>query len=342
VVQKTRSGQTFFPATDHLGSQRIVTDMSGSVGQCTDYYPFGEEMTCPSNGTVGDVFCFTGQQHDFETNLDYFMARHYSSAQGRFMSPDPAGNSVANPANPQTWNMYSYVTNNPLSMIDPIGMIDCSSYLTWGEPSHYGTITDGIVPIIEPTDVASGDNCGATFDLWQLEALGQGFHPPEIGLRITSFGVLDTPITLVPPQSPCTNATLAAAGVNAQEQIAMAQGLIAAGKAGADASQFSNPAFEFFGGMFGYYEAVRTGGPNDIKNQPGPGYHNQTGVDAGNISFGITCPYGAGFCQFAAGLFQTLTGHPNFSGTLATGFDTPSDNATIQEGQAMRAAGCHE
>jgi hypothetical protein len=58
VVQKTRSGQTFFPATDHLGSQRIVTDMSGSVGQCTDYYPFGEEMTCNSNGDFFGVFYF--------------------------------------------------------------------------------------------------------------------------------------------------------------------------------------------------------------------------------------------------------------------------------------------
>ena len=94
--------------------------------------------------------------------------------------------------------------------------------------------------------------------------------------------------------------------------------------------------------MYGYYEAVHTGGPNDIKNQPGPGYHNQVGVDAGNISFGITCPYGGGFCQFAAGLAQTLSGNPNFNGTLGTGYDTPSDNAGIRVGQAMRAAGCHE
>jgi hypothetical protein len=96
------------------------------------------------------------------------------------------------------------------------------------------------------------------------------------------------------------------------------------------------------GSLYGYYEAVRTGGPNDIKNQPGPGYHNQVGADAGNISFGITCPFGAGFCQFSAGLAQTLSGNPNFNGTASTGFDTPSDNASIRQGQAMRAAGCHE
>jgi hypothetical protein len=49
-----------------------------------------------------------------------------------------------------------------------------------------------------------------------------------------------------------------------------------------------------------------------------------------------------GFCQFAAGLAQTLSGNPNFNGTLGTGYDTPSDNAGIRVGQAMRVAGCHE
>jgi len=84
------------------------------------------------------------------------------------------------------------------------------------------------------------------------------------------------------------------------------------------------------------------GGPNDIKNLPGHSPQNPIDVAAGNISFGITCPFGAGFCQFAAGLAQTLSGHPDFSGSMRTGFDTPQDNAQIQIGQAMRAAGCHE
>jgi hypothetical protein len=142
--------------------------------------------------------------------------------------------------------------------------------------------------------------------------------------------------------NPCANATLSAAGVSPQQQIATAQGYIAAGQIGASATPYPNPITSFFGGMYGYYDAVKTGGPNDIKNLPGHSGQNPIDVDAGNISFGITCPYGAGFCQFAAGLAQTLGGHPNFNGTLLTGFDTPSDNAGIRVGQAMRAAGCHE
>jgi hypothetical protein len=142
--------------------------------------------------------------------------------------------------------------------------------------------------------------------------------------------------------NPCSNATLSAAGVNVQQQIATAQGYIAAGRIGANATPYANPGLGFFGGMYGYYSTVKTGGPNDIKNLPGHSGRNPIDVDAGNISFGVTCPYGAGFCQFAAGLAQSLGGHPNFNGTLAAGFDTPSDNAAIRVGQAMRAAGCHE
>ena len=47
-----------------------------------------------------------------------------SSAQGRFTSPDPAGLLAAKPENPQSWNLYSYVMNNPLINIDPNGL-DC-------------------------------------------------------------------------------------------------------------------------------------------------------------------------------------------------------------------------
>ncbi len=41
---------------------------------------------------------------------------------GRFLSPDPGSLLVANPANPQSWNMYSYALNNPLTNTDPTGL----------------------------------------------------------------------------------------------------------------------------------------------------------------------------------------------------------------------------
>jgi RHS repeat-associated protein len=64
----------------------------------------------------------TGKERDAETNNDFFQARYLSAFQGRFTSPDPAGNFVADTTNQQSWNLYSYVWNNPLALIDPSGL----------------------------------------------------------------------------------------------------------------------------------------------------------------------------------------------------------------------------
>ena len=68
----------------------------------------------------------TGKERDAESGNDYFGARYYSSSMGRMMSPDPAGVRAVKLANPQTWNWYAYVQNNPLRFTDPTGMYTCA------------------------------------------------------------------------------------------------------------------------------------------------------------------------------------------------------------------------
>jgi RHS repeat-associated protein len=75
----------------------------------------------------------TGKERDTESGNDYFGARYYGSSMGRFMSPDTQDPSdalpfvgidpipYADPANPQSFNLYSYVRNNPLTNTDPDG-----------------------------------------------------------------------------------------------------------------------------------------------------------------------------------------------------------------------------
>jgi RHS repeat-associated protein len=64
---------------------------------------------------------FTGKERDNETGLDYFEARYFSSAQGRFTSADPLYFQVMMAIDPQRFNLYSYARNNPLKFIDPSG-----------------------------------------------------------------------------------------------------------------------------------------------------------------------------------------------------------------------------
>jgi RHS repeat-associated protein len=85
-------------------------------------------MTTPS--TCAAYVCFsrsrsTGKERDSESGNDYFEARYYSSAMGRFMSPDWSAKVMPVPyaklGDPQRLNLYAYVMNNPMIRFDRDG-----------------------------------------------------------------------------------------------------------------------------------------------------------------------------------------------------------------------------
>ena len=125
---------TKYTTSDHLGSPRAVTDAAGSLVSRHDYLPFGVELGAGTSGrTTGLGYGasdgvrdkFTGYERDTETGLDYAQARYYSSEQGRFTTADPYGGSMGI-ANPQSFNRYPYVGNNPLRFTDPTGLRACT------------------------------------------------------------------------------------------------------------------------------------------------------------------------------------------------------------------------
>jgi RHS repeat-associated protein len=128
----SRRGGSNYTTADHLGSPRVLTDSTGGVFSRHDYKPFGHELVAGDGGRtsaqgfgVSDGLRekFATYERDDETGLDYAQARYYSSADGRFTSPDPI-NASANSSHPKTWNKYSYVLNNPLKLIDPSGLTE--------------------------------------------------------------------------------------------------------------------------------------------------------------------------------------------------------------------------
>jgi RHS repeat-associated protein len=103
--------------SDHLGSHGVVDNATGtSCEQDIDYYPYGgvEHDYC---GSVPQNYKFTGKERDSESGLDNFGARYNASSMGRFMTPDPSPKGIA-PADPQSWNLYSYVRNRPTRSVD--------------------------------------------------------------------------------------------------------------------------------------------------------------------------------------------------------------------------------
>lgn len=112
-----------FRFTDWLGTMRATTDSTGvAQGTCTGL-PFGDSVTC--QGDIPDPHHFTGKERDSESGNDYFFARYYSSAMGRFLSPDWAAKATPVPYakldDPQTLNLYGYLRNNPLGGVDADG-----------------------------------------------------------------------------------------------------------------------------------------------------------------------------------------------------------------------------
>ncbi len=124
------NGTTWFLG-DHLGTAQMEFGLSGYPVWQGQFAPFGGEL---DGQTSANHYKFTGKERDTESGLDYFGARYYGSNMGRFMSPDPLLGS-GRPWNPQTWNRYAYVLNNPLSFTDPNGLYE------WGD-SLGGSATD--------------------------------------------------------------------------------------------------------------------------------------------------------------------------------------------------------
>ena len=132
LTTETATGTSYL-TSDHLGSPRINTDATGNVTARHDYMPFGEEIFSLGGRTTGlgdnsdnGRKKFTGYERDNETDLDYAKARMFGNPIGRFTSPDPLLSS-GRIENPQTWNRYIYVLNNPLALTDPTGLWE------WGE-----------------------------------------------------------------------------------------------------------------------------------------------------------------------------------------------------------------
>jgi RHS repeat-associated protein len=113
--------------SDHLGSTSIVVSSAGTVEEESDYYPFGTEVIVTGPGA--NELKFTGKRRDTESQLDYFGARSYSNACGRFLTPDWSARATAvayaDLADPQSLNLYSYVRNRPIFMADIDGHEEC-------------------------------------------------------------------------------------------------------------------------------------------------------------------------------------------------------------------------
>ena len=137
---------------------RVVAsvNVSDSRGTLVTYPPISHpspvgmsrvsETVWHETGTTTTPWKFTTYTRDTESNNDYAVARQYINRFGRFVTVDPSGLSAQDVTNPQSWNLYSYVQNNPIGLIDPTGLEcvwDNGSYDSNDDSSTGDSAVDG-------------------------------------------------------------------------------------------------------------------------------------------------------------------------------------------------------
>ncbi len=107
---------------DRLGSPRVMTGPTGTLESVQKYLPFGEllEQHNYISGAITTAKGYTNHEQTDTSGLIYMQARFYVPWYGKFASPDPGRDQHFEET--QSWNIYSYVRNNPVIGIDPTGM----------------------------------------------------------------------------------------------------------------------------------------------------------------------------------------------------------------------------
>ncbi len=122
-------GGTQYAFADHQGSPRVITGGSGNVISRHDYAPFGEEIGAIGMRSSGQGYGagdnarqkFAGMEDD-GNGLSHTLWRQYDDRSGRWTASDPYGGSMSL-GSPQSFNRYTYVDNNPVNSVDPLGLM---------------------------------------------------------------------------------------------------------------------------------------------------------------------------------------------------------------------------
>jgi RHS repeat-associated protein len=132
----TRSGSigtqttstTSYLHNDHLGSAAAITDQTGAVAERLAYDPWGKRRNPTGQNDITDSITgkrtdrgYSMHEHLDEVGIIHMNGRLYDPLIGRFMSPDDI---IPNPTDLKAFNRYSYVSNNPLRLVDPTGHLE--------------------------------------------------------------------------------------------------------------------------------------------------------------------------------------------------------------------------
>ena len=133
----TDDGGVRYVMQDWQGSPRAVVSNTGNVQSRSDFTAFGEEIQSGIGlRTSAQGYGVSNQsrqgygltEKDDSSGLNHTWFRKNENRAGRWTSADPYKGSMS-PGDPQSFNRYSYVGNEPTNFIDPSGLLTCTVYI---------------------------------------------------------------------------------------------------------------------------------------------------------------------------------------------------------------------
>lgn len=103
---------------DALKSTNVITNRAGNRTEQLQNSAYGVEVYELATTGFDPSHRYTDQVADSGTGLLYYRSRYYDPQLGRFTQPDSV---IPGEFNPQAYNRYTYVFNNPLRYNDPTG-----------------------------------------------------------------------------------------------------------------------------------------------------------------------------------------------------------------------------
>ena len=126
------SGTAYYYLTDELGSVNGLVTSSGSVASQFTYDPYGNRTTV--SGTVLPDVGYAGYFYHAVSRLDFALYRAYDSVHARWLNRDPIGEAGG-------INLYAYVGGNPISYVDPLGLVDINLFPPTSPLYNYENLT---------------------------------------------------------------------------------------------------------------------------------------------------------------------------------------------------------